>query len=222
MTAAQQRAEPAVRSRGCAPVRAAQLQDPLAAAELLAVSAESAMRARVVALASSAARRSKRASRQTRVSHGAACAALKFDDKSPMTLPGLGLTGGEPFSMTAWVYLPKIALHPGQTGGSHALVIAGQMTAGDPEAKPAVPSVGWVFEIDEGVARLQAARQRGKSDSGSGAVQQTGESRHVESPHVHLRRQPDGKRLRVLHERHPGCRSSAVPTARRIRPLRRN
>ena len=46
--------------------------------------------------------------------------------------------------MTAWVYLPKIALHPGQTGGSHALVIAWQMTAGDPEAKPAAPSVGWV------------------------------------------------------------------------------
>ena len=88
--------------------------------------------------------------------------ALKFGDSSPMTLPGLELTGREPFSMTAWVYLPKIVLHPGQTGGSHALVIAGQMTAGDPEAKPAVPPVGWVFEIDEGVARLRLLDSAGK------------------------------------------------------------
>ena len=46
-----------------------------------------------------------------------ACAALKFDGKSAMKLPGLDLTGSEPFSMAAWVHLPKIALHPGQTGG---------------------------------------------------------------------------------------------------------
>src|SRR5688572_30779721 len=88
--------------------------------------------------------------------------ALKFDRKSVMTLPGLDLTGGEPFSMAAWVYLPKIVLHPGQTGGSHALVIAGQMSAADPEAKPAVPPTGWVFEIDEGVARLRLLDRSGK------------------------------------------------------------
>ena len=63
--------------------------------------------------------------------------SLKFDGKSAMKLPRLDLTGGEPFSMTAWVYLPKIALHPGQTGGAQALVIASQMTAGDPEAQAA-------------------------------------------------------------------------------------
>ena len=79
-----------------------------------------------------------------------------------MKLPGLDLTGNEPFSMTAWVYLPKIALHPGQTGGSHALVIASQMTAGDAEAKPAVPPTGWIFEIDEGVARLRLLDGAGK------------------------------------------------------------
>ena len=79
-----------------------------------------------------------------------------------MTVPGIGLTGREPFSMTAWVYLPKIALHPGQTGGSQALVIASQMAAGDPEAKPAAPSVGWVVEIDEGVARLRLLDSAGK------------------------------------------------------------
>ena len=87
---------------------------------------------------------------------------LKFDGKSAMKLPGLDLTGVEPFSMTAWVYLPTIALHPGQTGGSHALVIASQMSAGDPEAKPAVPPVGWIFEIDEGVARLRMLDAAGK------------------------------------------------------------
>ena len=88
--------------------------------------------------------------------------ALKFDGKSAMKLPGLELTGSEPFSMAAWVYLPEIALHPGQTGATHALVIAGQLTAGDAEAKPAVPPTGWVFEIDEGVARLRLLDSAGK------------------------------------------------------------
>jgi hypothetical protein len=53
-------------------------------------------------------------------------------------------------------------LHPGQTGGSHALVIAGQLTAGDPEAKPPVPQTGWILEIDEGVARLRLLDSAGK------------------------------------------------------------
>jgi mono/diheme cytochrome c family protein len=88
--------------------------------------------------------------------------SMKFDGKSAMRVPGLELTGDEPFSMTAWVYLSKIALHPGQTGGSHALVIASQMTPGNPEAKPAVPAMGWIFEIDEGVARLRLVDGAGK------------------------------------------------------------
>jgi mono/diheme cytochrome c family protein len=88
--------------------------------------------------------------------------SLTFDGKSAMKLPGLDLTGVEPFSMTAWVYLPAIALHPGQTGGAHALVMASQMTAGDPEAKPAIPPAGWIFEIDEGVARLRLLDAAGK------------------------------------------------------------
>ena len=82
--------------------------------------------------------------------------ALKFDGKSSLKLPAIDLTGDEPFSMTTWVYLPKIALHPGQTGGSLALVIAGQMTAGDSERTPPIASTGWVFEIDEGVAQAEA------------------------------------------------------------------
>ena len=65
--------------------------------------------------------------------------------------------------MAAWVHLPKITLHPGQTGLTHALVIASQMTAGDAEAKPPIPATGWVFEIDEGVARLRLLDAAGKS-----------------------------------------------------------
>ena len=53
-------------------------------------------------------------------------------------------------------------MHPGQTGGSQALVIASQIAAGDPEAKPAAPPVGWVVEIDEGVARLRLLDSAGK------------------------------------------------------------
>ncbi len=87
---------------------------------------------------------------------------LKFDAKSSMKLPSIDLTGAEPFSMTTWVYLPKIALHPGQTGGSLALVIAGQMTAGDSERTPPVAPTGWVLEIDEGVPRLRLVDGEGK------------------------------------------------------------
>jgi hypothetical protein len=87
---------------------------------------------------------------------------LKFDGKSSMKLPSIDLTGSEPFSMTAWVYLPKIALHPGQTGGSLALVVAGQMTAGDSERTPPISPTGWVFEIDEGVSRLRLVDGEGK------------------------------------------------------------
>jgi hypothetical protein len=46
-------------------------------------------------------------------------------------------------------------LHPGQTGGALALTIASQLTAADAAATPPVVSTGWVFEIDEGVARLR-------------------------------------------------------------------
>ena len=88
--------------------------------------------------------------------------ALKFDGKSSMKLPSLDLTGAEPFSMTTWLHLPKITLHPGQTGGSLALVIAGQMTAGDSERTPPVAPTGWVLEIDEGVPRLRLVDGEGK------------------------------------------------------------
>jgi hypothetical protein len=139
----------------------APLPDALAPAELMAVSADGD-RARV-----------RRVGSLSRLPLGTGVSlddrspwdtvrALKFDGTSPMTLPGLELTGAEPFSMTTWVRLPEIARHPGQTGGSHALVIASQVTAGDAEAKPAIPSAGWVLEIDEGVARLRLLDSAGK------------------------------------------------------------
>jgi hypothetical protein len=88
--------------------------------------------------------------------------ALKFDGKSALKLPGVDITGDAPFSMTAWVYLPRIVLHPGQTGGALALTIASQLTAADAAATPPVVSTGWVFEIDEGVARLRLLDSDGK------------------------------------------------------------
>jgi hypothetical protein len=139
----------------------AQLQDALAHAELLSVSADQvSARVRRSGIVTPVPLDSGVISDDVSPWHG--LRALKFDGKSAMTLPGLDLTGGEPFSMAAWVYQPEITLHPGQTGGTHALVIAGQLTPGEPEAKPAVPPAGWVFEIDEGVARLRLLDSAGR------------------------------------------------------------
>ena len=91
---------------------------------------------------------------------------LKLAGRSTMKLPGLDLTGDEPFSMTTWVYLPKIALHPGQTGGALAQIIASQMTAVAPapaEGAVAERPTGWALEIDEGVARLRLLDSEGKA-----------------------------------------------------------
>ena len=66
----------------------------------------------------------KRASRGRRSLRGQRPARAEVRRQVGDEAAGLDLTGSEPFSMAAWVYLPKIALHPGQTGGSHALVIA--------------------------------------------------------------------------------------------------
>lgn len=93
--------------------------------------------------------------------------AFKFAGQSTMKLPSLALAGDEPFSMTTWVYFPKMTLHPGQTGGSHALVIASQMSPARPApvdaAETAAPPTGWVLEIDEGVARLRLLGSDGKA-----------------------------------------------------------
>jgi hypothetical protein len=140
----------------------APLQDPLASAELLAVSADGdAAHVRQMGSISDLPLETGVTSDSTFPFYN--LPALRFDGKSAMKLPGLDLTGSEPFSMAAWVHLPKIVLHPGQTGLSHALVIASQMSAADPEAKPPIPSIGWVFEIDEGVARLRLLDAAGKS-----------------------------------------------------------
>jgi hypothetical protein len=161
MTAAHQAANARFDSWLASAARA-QSQDPLAPAELLAVSIdEDRVRVRKPSeLARLPFEASVTASDDSPWNNGVR--SLKFDGKSAMKLPGLELTGSEPFSMTAWVHLPKITLHPGQTGGAHALVIASQMTAGDAEAKPPVPANGWIFEIDEGVARLRLIDVTGK------------------------------------------------------------
>ena len=140
----------------------AQLEDPLSSDELLAVTADrDAVRVRRAGVVNDVPFETGVTPDAT-FPHGS-LPALKFDGKSAIAVRGLDFTGGEPFSMTAWVHLPKIALHPGQTGLSHALVIASQMSAGDAEAKPPVPAAGWVFEIDEGVARLRLLDAAGKS-----------------------------------------------------------
>jgi hypothetical protein len=92
--------------------------------------------------------------------------ALKLAGKPTMKLPGLQLTGDEPFSMASWIYLPKIVRHPGQTGAGHAQVIASQMTSPAPasvEGGESERPTGWVFEIDEGVARLRLLDSDGKT-----------------------------------------------------------
>jgi hypothetical protein len=90
--------------------------------------------------------------------------ALEFKGKSGLAAPSMDLSGDEPFSMTAWVYFPEITLHPGQTGGSHGVVIASQTSAGAPAALQALNAgpAGWVVEIDEGVARLKLLDGSGK------------------------------------------------------------
>lgn len=90
--------------------------------------------------------------------------ALQFGGKTGMALPSMDLTGDEPFSMTAWVYFPTVRLHPGQTGGNLGVVIASQTSAGAPSSLQVANAgpAGWIFEVDEGVARLKLLDGSGK------------------------------------------------------------
>jgi mono/diheme cytochrome c family protein len=139
----------------------AQAADPLKDSEILAISAaSSAVRVRRKGVDSTLPLEAGVTTDD--ISPWSGLSSLTFDGKSSVKLPSLDLSGGDPFSMTAWVYLPKIDLHPGQTGGSLALVIAGQMTAGDAERTPPIAPTGWIFEIDEGVPRLRLVDGEGK------------------------------------------------------------
>src|SRR5207248_1685713 len=91
----------------------------------------------------------------------------EFDGKTPATLPSLDISGDDPFSMSVWVYFPKIARHPGLTGSRNAPVIASQLfrnTAPEdaPEARRDVGPRGWVLDLDEGVPALKLYGDEGK------------------------------------------------------------
>jgi len=136
--------------------------DPLGDAEVLAVSAgANVVRVRRAGVESSLPLESGLT--VSEASPWTGMPSLKFDGRAPLKLPGIDVSGDAPFSMTAWVFLPKITLHPGQTGGGQALVIASQLTAGDAASTPPVPATGWAFEIDEGVARLRLVDPEGKA-----------------------------------------------------------
>ena len=80
--------------------------------------------------------------------------ALKFDGKSALKLPNVdSFTGRDPFSVSAWVYIPKIKYHPGLTGdGSHSTIasqIARVSTNGTTTRR------GWTMFLDQGVPGME-------------------------------------------------------------------
>ena len=93
--------------------------------------------------------------------------ALKFDGKSALKLPNVdSFTGREPFSVSAWVYIPKIKYHPGLTGdGSHS-TIASQLTRVStvgPNGTPVVTRRGWMMYLDQGVPGMELFGDEGKA-----------------------------------------------------------
>ncbi|MEO8049264.1 MAG: DUF1553 domain-containing protein [Acidobacteriota bacterium] len=93
--------------------------------------------------------------------------ALKFDGKSALKLPNVNIiTGREAFSVSTWLYVPKIKYHPGLTGdGSHS-TIASQLertsTAG-PNGTPVVTRRGWIMYLDQGVPGMELFGDEGKA-----------------------------------------------------------
>jgi hypothetical protein len=93
--------------------------------------------------------------------------ALKFDGKSTLKLPNVdSFTGREPFSVSAWIYVPKIKYHPGLTGdGSHS-TIASQLTrvsTAGPNGAPAGTRRGWTMYLDQGVPGMELFGDEGKA-----------------------------------------------------------
>ena len=103
--------------------------------------------------------------------------ALKFDGKSALTLPNLdSISGDEPFSISTWVYLPKVTRHPGLTGSRDAPAIASKLSRVQPAPKPkpegsaeaddspGPPKLrGWTIDLDEGVPALRLYGDDGKT-----------------------------------------------------------
>ena len=93
--------------------------------------------------------------------------ALKFDGKSALKLPNVdSFTGREPFSVSAWIYVPKIKYHPGLTGdGSHS-TIASQLTrvsTTGPNGTPVATRRGWTMYLDQGVPGMELFGDEGKA-----------------------------------------------------------
>ena len=88
--------------------------------------------------------------------------ALKFDGKSALRLPNVdSFTGHDPFSVSAWVYIPKIKYHPGLTGdGSHS-TIASQLTR--VSANGITTRRGWMLFLDQGVPGMELFGDEGKA-----------------------------------------------------------
>ena len=88
--------------------------------------------------------------------------ALKFDGKSALKLPNVdAFTGRDPFSVSAWVYIPKIKYHPGLTGdGSHS-TIASQVTR--VSTNGTTTRRGWMMFLDQGVPGMELFGDEGKA-----------------------------------------------------------
>ncbi len=88
--------------------------------------------------------------------------ALKFDGKSALKLPNIdSFTGREAFSVSAWVYVPKIKYHPGLTGdGSHS-TIASQLTR--VSGNGTTTRRGWVMFLDQGIPGMELFGDDGKA-----------------------------------------------------------
>lgn len=93
--------------------------------------------------------------------------ALKFDGKSALKLRNLDyITGREPFSVSAWVYVPKIKYHSGVSKALGHPAIASQLTrvsATAPNGNPVVHLRGWVMYLDQGVPGLELFGDEGKA-----------------------------------------------------------
>jgi len=88
--------------------------------------------------------------------------ALKFDGKSALKLPNVdSFTGRDPFSVSAWVYVPKIKYHPGLTGDNSHSTIASQVAR--VTANGTTTRRGWTMFLDQGVPGMELFGDEGKA-----------------------------------------------------------
>jgi hypothetical protein len=88
--------------------------------------------------------------------------ALKFDGKSALKLPNVdSFTGRDPFSVIAWVYVPKIKYHPGLTGDNSHSTVASQVAR--VTANGTTTRRGWTMFLDQGVPGMELFGDEGKA-----------------------------------------------------------